>query len=572
MSSAVEQSSRRNTTAQFVDNRPTAVAQRQMQQAIAGSARMQHSQATQQLLSGSLRMQQAKTQQTTIDNRPLEKQQPFRAAAAATPAQLKEAPEAATPAAAPASGLAEKNETGLPDELKSSIENLSGFSLSDVSVHYNSAEPAQLQAHAYAQGTDIHLAPGQEKHLPHEAWHVVQQKQGRVKPGRQLKGKGSLNTDVHLEKEADAMGAHAVQLARTNFSSPTEPGADLASADLARNQATAASLADTVQRVAIASLNTINVDALSHFQKSLFYIIRSFVEKKEYVDDLSYKAEGVAKDNPTLAREIRAKRKSVLTAMGLLAKYITEIPDAIFAFTARRDGEATDTQAKLYRDHIIAEISGIQKAIEIAAAPPTRKFDEFKGDADRMDDYYTGDSPANAIPIYWYKQKSDYDSIELTKPDLDDKTEFNFPHGPSLEHGDKEYDLTAEAPDALDIGKVYKNQHKVKDRMVQKNVRAALIAHGFTHTALDGDHIQDLGFGGADKASNIWPLDESINRRPYTGWRGLYGINYKTAEGDGKTGTLASLQNKYFRIKGHMDAGPVPDEGKEPDVTSGTDD
>ena len=27
---------------------------------------------------------------------------------------------------------------------------------------------------AYAQGSDIHLAPGQEQHLPHEAWHVVQ--------------------------------------------------------------------------------------------------------------------------------------------------------------------------------------------------------------------------------------------------------------------------------------------------------------------------------------------------------------------------------------------------------------
>jgi hypothetical protein len=46
------------------------------------------------------------------------------------------------------------------------IENLSGFSMSDVKVHYNSDKPAQLQAHAYAQGTDIHLASGQEKHLP----------------------------------------------------------------------------------------------------------------------------------------------------------------------------------------------------------------------------------------------------------------------------------------------------------------------------------------------------------------------------------------------------------------------
>ena len=42
-------------------------------------------------------------------------------------------------------------------------------------------KPADLQAHAFTQGTDVHLTSAQEKHLPHEAWHVVQQKQGRVK-------------------------------------------------------------------------------------------------------------------------------------------------------------------------------------------------------------------------------------------------------------------------------------------------------------------------------------------------------------------------------------------------------
>ena len=69
-----------------------------------------------------------------------------------------------------------ENKTGLPDNLKSGIENLSGVDISDVNVHYNSDKPAQLNAHAYAQGTDIHVAPGQEKHLAHEAWHTVQQK------------------------------------------------------------------------------------------------------------------------------------------------------------------------------------------------------------------------------------------------------------------------------------------------------------------------------------------------------------------------------------------------------------
>jgi hypothetical protein len=64
----------------------------------------------------------------------------------------------------------------LPDNLKTGMENLSGYSMDDVKVHRNSDKPAS-QARAYAQGTDMHLGSDQEKHLPHEAWHVVQQKQ-----------------------------------------------------------------------------------------------------------------------------------------------------------------------------------------------------------------------------------------------------------------------------------------------------------------------------------------------------------------------------------------------------------
>lgn len=104
------------------------------------------------------------------------------------------------------------NHVGLPAKLKTGMEGLSGFSLDDVKVHYNSAKPAQLQAHAYAQGSDIHLAAGQEKHLPHEAWHVVQQKQGRVRPTLQMKGGVPVNDDRALELEADIMGSKALQL------------------------------------------------------------------------------------------------------------------------------------------------------------------------------------------------------------------------------------------------------------------------------------------------------------------------------------------------------------------------
>ncbi|WP_264563985.1 DUF4157 domain-containing protein [Flavobacterium sp. N3904] len=120
-----------------------------------------------------------------------------------------------------------KNNTGLPENLKSGIENLSGHSMDDVKVHYNSSQPAQINAHAYAQGTDIHIASGQEKHLPHEAWHVVQQKQGRVKPTLQMKGKVNINDDKGLENEADVMGAKAKSMTdqrnSNNYSMPSHP-------------------------------------------------------------------------------------------------------------------------------------------------------------------------------------------------------------------------------------------------------------------------------------------------------------------------------------------------------------
>lgn len=102
------------------------------------------------------------------------------------------------------------NSTGIPDNLKTGIENLSGYDMSDVRVQYNSDKPAQLQAHAYAQGTDIHIGPGQERHLPHEAWHVVQQKQGRVQATMQMKNVG-VNNNAGLEHEADVMGSAALE-------------------------------------------------------------------------------------------------------------------------------------------------------------------------------------------------------------------------------------------------------------------------------------------------------------------------------------------------------------------------
>ncbi|WPV01758.1 DUF4157 domain-containing protein [Mucilaginibacter sp. cycad4] len=99
----------------------------------------------------------------------------------------------------------------LPAQLKSGVEALSGLPMDDVRVSYNSPAPARVGALAYAKGNQIHIGPGEEQHLPHEAWHVVQQKQGRVKPTLQAKGL-AINDNPALEAEADMMGQRAAQL------------------------------------------------------------------------------------------------------------------------------------------------------------------------------------------------------------------------------------------------------------------------------------------------------------------------------------------------------------------------
>ncbi|MFZ6776478.1 DUF4157 domain-containing protein [Undibacterium sp. Ji83W] len=131
---------------------------------------------------------------------------------------------------------ASTNDTGLPNHLKTGIESLSGMSMDNVKVHYNSRKPAQLNALAYAQGRDIHLSPGQEQHLPHEAWHVVQQAQGRVKPTMQMKAGVAVNDSAALENEADVMGRKASSLPRyvkhdgrqDRLGEPTFASADMA--------------------------------------------------------------------------------------------------------------------------------------------------------------------------------------------------------------------------------------------------------------------------------------------------------------------------------------------------------
>jgi hypothetical protein len=97
----------------------------------------------------------------------------------------------------------------MPVNVQSKMEGAFNADFSDVKIH-------EVGALAYAQGTDIHFAPGQydpgsksgQELLGHELTHVVQQRQGEVKPTTQVNGLG-VNDDPGLENEADQMGKKA---------------------------------------------------------------------------------------------------------------------------------------------------------------------------------------------------------------------------------------------------------------------------------------------------------------------------------------------------------------------------
>ena len=105
------------------------------------------------------------------------------------------------------------NPDAMPRPLRVGLERLSGMDLSEIRVHRNSSNPAKVNALAYTQAEDIHIAPGQERQLPHEGWHAVQQMQGRVKPTLRTRDV-LINDDAELEREADLMGAKALHMGR----------------------------------------------------------------------------------------------------------------------------------------------------------------------------------------------------------------------------------------------------------------------------------------------------------------------------------------------------------------------
>ena len=105
----------------------------------------------------------------------------------------------------------------MPAEVQAKMNHAFGTDFSSVRIHEGPQAPA-LGAHAYTQGTNIHMAPGMyqphsrsgQELLGHELTHVVQQSQGRVRATRQAK-EVAINDSPGLEREADRHGAAAAR-------------------------------------------------------------------------------------------------------------------------------------------------------------------------------------------------------------------------------------------------------------------------------------------------------------------------------------------------------------------------
>jgi LysM repeat protein len=117
----------------------------------------------------------------------------------------------------------------LPDEVQAKMENSFSQDFSNVNIHKDSSSAQDINAKAYAQGTDIHFAPGEynpsskegQELIGHELTHVVQQSSGRVQPT--IQGKDlNINNDSLLEKEADDAGIKAAQGQKVNYTASSE--------------------------------------------------------------------------------------------------------------------------------------------------------------------------------------------------------------------------------------------------------------------------------------------------------------------------------------------------------------
>ena len=94
----------------------------------------------------------------------------------------------------------------LPNKLLFAAKSLTGLSLENVDVIYDSPKTEQYQSDGFVKNNEIHLAKGNKGLIGHETWHMIQRIQNRVRTGEKTNPHFTINKNKNLENEAHIMG------------------------------------------------------------------------------------------------------------------------------------------------------------------------------------------------------------------------------------------------------------------------------------------------------------------------------------------------------------------------------
>ncbi|MFL5238331.1 MAG: DUF4157 domain-containing protein [Rhizomicrobium sp.] len=166
--------------------------------------------------------------------------------------------------------------------------------------------------------------------------------------------------------------------------------------------------------------------------------------------------------------------------------------------------------------------------------------------------YHTG-SASDPIPMYWYKLPGDYQPITLLHngaPKTVSPGSYSMITAGGVTH-------------RIGVGGTPVSQGTVLTRTpsirlgAEKDFSTFLAAAGHSWLPDSPDHVKDLGFGGPDLFSNLWPISRAANQS-----FGFYGtrMRYKVRGQKNKVGrsTISHMMGKSFKVVGFKRKHPSP--------------
>jgi hypothetical protein len=169
-------------------------------------------------------------------------------------------------------------------------------------------------------------------------------------------------------------------------------------------------------------------------------------------------------------------------------------------------------------------------------------------------------SATDPIPIHWYKPPSSYPGSINIKLAPGASETANAPMTGNTRVRDRSGE---ERRVGIDGGNIVGSGSRVLRRANPRGGAAprfatllASLGYDLSARGMDADHVQDLGFGGFDVPSNLWPLARGVNQRASTmgQWYSTYRIEHiDRSPGQapkGKVKPITSLRGKWFTIIG----------------------